>query len=78
VLLQVNEGKMAGPVAFSTCYAAGCIAPLSLDAKTLAALRVGTTLKVKVMPHGGADELQFPVSLKGFGQAFDRVVALLQ
>lgn len=75
--LQIDGGAAATPIAFRTCLPAGCIIPVSFDAKTLTALRNASTLKVKTMRDGGAD-MQFAISLKGFGGAFDRTAALLK
>jgi invasion protein IalB len=76
--IQIDDGAALAPFPIRTCLPAGCIAPLNFDAKTLANLRKATALKVKVSPDGGGADTQWPVSLKGFGTAFDRVAALLK
>lgn len=75
--LQIDDGQVGSPLAFQTCLPAGCIIPVEFDAKTLAGLRSGAALKVKATRAGGGD-IQFSISLKGFGGAFDRTAALLK
>ena len=72
---QIDEGPAGPPQKFRTCIPAGCLVPVSFDARTLAALRKGTQLKVKTVADGGK-ETPFTISLKGFPGAFDRTVAL--
>jgi invasion protein IalB len=51
---------------------------MKFETATLANLRKATALKVKVSPDGGGQDMQWSVSLKGFGTALDRVAALLK
>jgi invasion protein IalB len=76
--VQVDEGATGAPLAFSTCAPEGCVVPVNFDTKMLTALRKGTTLKVKVVPIGGGDDITLSISLKGFGSALDRTIALLK
>ncbi|MDR0781923.1 MAG: invasion associated locus B family protein [Pseudomonadales bacterium] len=76
--VQIDEGAVSAPLAFSTCVPVGCVVPVSFDAKMLDGLRKGVAFKIKVVPDGGGDAAQFAVSLKGFSAAFDRVAALLK
>ncbi|WP_425373341.1 invasion associated locus B family protein [Mesorhizobium atlanticum] len=55
----------------------GCVVDLSVDSGTLAALRKGSSLKVKVVADGGK-ETNLALSLKGFPSALDKTTALLQ
>jgi invasion protein IalB len=73
--LQIDDGQPRAPLGFSTCLPGGCLVPLSLDAKTVATLRAGTALKIKVQ---GMDkkEIALSVSLKGLAAALDRLKAL--
>jgi invasion protein IalB len=76
--VQVDENAATAPLAFSTCLPAGCVAPVTFNAQMLQALRKGATLKIKVAPDGGGDDIVLSVSLKGFSTAFDRITALLK
>jgi invasion protein IalB len=75
VTLQIDDGGISAPMRFKTCVAAGCLVPISFDARTIAGLRKATTLKIKAMADGGT-ETPFSISLKGFGSAFDRIISL--
>jgi invasion protein IalB len=70
--LQIDDGPQREPLRFSTCLPTGCLVPVSFDAKTVAALRTGTALQVKVQ---GMDrkEVALSVSLKGLAAALDRL-----
>lgn len=73
--LQVDDGQPRAPLRFVTCLPGGCLVPLSFDAKTVAALRAGTALKIKVKAID-QKEMTFAVSLKGLAAALDRLKAL--
>jgi invasion protein IalB len=75
VALQVNDQPAQSPLKFRTCLPGGCLVPLNFDAKTAAAFRAATTLKAKAVADNGQDQ-PFTISLKGFGQALDRVAVL--
>lgn len=74
---QIDDGPVGQPQKFRTCIPAGCLVPVSFDARTLAALRKGNQLKVKAVADGGK-EAPFTISLKGFPNAFDRTAALVK
>ncbi|MGH6762114.1 MAG: invasion associated locus B family protein [Phyllobacterium sp.] len=74
--LQIDEQPAAEPSPFRTCLPSGCIVDVSLDAKTLAVLKKGTTLKLNVVADGGK-ETQLGIPLNGFAAAVDRTKALL-
>jgi invasion protein IalB len=72
---NVDDQPPLKPVRFRTCLPTGCIALLPIDPATLAKLRVGSRLNLKVTAD--ADKpLSFPVSLHGFSAALDRVAAV--
>lgn len=73
--LQIDGGMEFASLPFRTCIPAGCLVNLSFDAKAVAALRTGTSLKVNVFPVSG-QEMSLSVSLKGFPNALDRTIAL--
>lgn len=75
VKLQIDEQEELPAVAFSTCLPAGCILPVSLDAKQIASARAGQALKLKAASVDGR-EMNFSVSLKGFSAALDRLLKL--
>ena len=74
--LQIDDAAALKPLRFSTCLPAGCLVPLSFDAKTVAALRAGSMLHVKAQSID-ARELTFSISLKGFASALERLKALV-
>lgn len=75
VSLRIDDAAAFKSSRFSTCVPAGCLVPLSFDAKTVAALRAGSTLKVKAQSVD-ARQLTFSISLKGFAAAFQRLKSL--
>ncbi|MGO4450473.1 invasion associated locus B family protein [Phyllobacterium sp. TAF24] len=77
VTVQVDDGGLGQPNGFVTCLPGGCLVPLSLDAKSLAAWRKGTNIKLMAVSHQG-QSAPFLISLKGFGAAFDRGATLGQ
>ena len=77
VSLQIDDGPVGQPLRFRTCLPAGCLVPLSFDARTLASLRRGTVIKAKVATDDGR-ETTFSISLKGLAPALDRTAALLR
>lgn len=77
VTLQIDGGAVLATLPFWTCLPAGCLVKLSFDAKTVTALRAGTSLKVNLFPVG-QPEMSLSVSLKGFPDAFDRTTALMK
>lgn len=78
VTLKVGDADVAPePLRVHTCLPQGCVAPLNLDAKAVAALRKAPTAAVGASGDGNQN-LSFPVSLKGFGPALDRAAALVK
>lgn len=73
--LQIDDQPSTTALKFRTCLPGGCLVPLSFDAKSIAALRVGTVLKVRALADGGAEQL-YTISLKGLAQALDRIITL--
>jgi invasion protein IalB len=75
VALRIGESEVASGLRFKTCVLPGCLVPLSLDAKTVAALRKAPTLVVNAV--GDNDQVvPLSISLNGFGPALDRAIAL--
>jgi invasion protein IalB len=75
VSFQIDEQPTAPPIHFRTCLPTGCVVPLTFDARTVALLRNGTTLKAKVVADGGGEAV-LSISLKGLAAAIDRRAAL--
>ncbi|MGV1760851.1 invasion associated locus B family protein [Rhizobium sp. A22-96] len=72
---NVDDQPALKPVRFRTCLPTGCIALLPVDSATLAKLRAGSRLNLKVI--GDPDKaLSFQVSLRGLSAALDRVGVL--
>jgi invasion protein IalB len=74
-VLQIDNGRLSQPFAFSTCLPAGCIVPLQLGAEAGASLRPGHQLSV-LLSTLDDKQLKLTVSLAGFGPAYDRVQKL--
>jgi invasion protein IalB len=77
VALQVDDGPVGQPLRIRTCLPAGCLLPLSFDARMVASLKRGTALKAKVTTDDGR-ETTFTISLKGLAPALERTTALLR
>lgn len=77
VTLQIDGGAVMASLPFRTCLPAGCLVGLDFNAKSVAALRAGTNLKVNVFPVNG-QAMTLSVSLNGFPKALDRTIALLK
>jgi invasion protein IalB len=75
VVMQLDDQPAQPALRFRTCLPAGCVVPINFDAKTLATLRAGKNLKLKVALDSG-QEPNLVISLNGFGQAVDRLAAL--
>lgn len=75
VALQVDGGAPLPSLRFRTCLPAGCLVNLTLEAPTVAALTLGTVLKVTATADNGS-EAPFNISLKGFSGALDRTIEL--
>lgn len=75
VVLQIDDGPARDPLRFTTCLPAGCIVPLEFNAKTVAALRTGTTLAIKAKSMDQKD-VALSISLKGVAAAQDRLKIL--
>lgn len=73
--LKIDE--VDGPhLTFSTCLPQGCLAPVSFDAKQVASLKAGTNLNVSATALSPSQAVAFKISLKGYGAALDRIIAL--
>lgn len=74
---QIDDAPAGAPIAFRTCLPVGCVVQIAFEARTVAALRNGTVLKVATVRDGGGD-MPLSISLKGFAGALDRTIALLR
>lgn len=75
VSLRIGEAELGPGLRFKTCLLQGCVVPLSLDAKMLAALRKANAVTVNAFGDG-EHPTTFTISLKGFGAAIDRAATL--
>jgi hypothetical protein len=75
-LTDGNEGQAGAVRPFRTCLPVGCVVDIALDADTVASLRAGTQLDVIASADGG-QEIVFSISLAGFANAHDRMIALV-
>lgn len=78
VSLGVDDATGGKPSRFRTCMPAGCIVALTFNEETIKLLRGGKVLKLDAFASDSEKEVSFSVSLKGFGDALDRTIALLQ
>ncbi|MDP1909833.1 MAG: invasion associated locus B family protein, partial [Hyphomicrobium sp.] len=75
VRLQIDSAPAEPTLPIRTCVPIGCLVSLTFDAKSVAALRKATTLKVEAVADSG-NAADFSISLKGFPAALDRTAAL--
>ncbi|GGA77430.1 invasion protein [Brucella endophytica] len=75
VQVKVDETDLAR-AGISTCLPQGCIAPLSLDGKALAALAKGKQAVIGMTAFNGGKDVTGNISLKGFSAASSRLAAL--
>ncbi|WP_457580916.1 invasion associated locus B family protein [Ensifer canadensis] len=78
VSLGVDDATGSKPSRFRTCLPFGCIIALTFNEETIKLLRGGTALKLVAFASDTEKEVSFSISLKGFGAALDRTVALMQ
>ncbi|MGH6763715.1 MAG: invasion associated locus B family protein [Phyllobacterium sp.] len=78
VALQVDDKPVGKPLRYSTCLAAGCVVPLSVDAPSLVALHAGEVLKATAKAADSGQAIPLSISLKGFSAAFNRVAELTE
>lgn len=75
VTLQIDSTPLVVTARYRTCLPAGCLVPLSLDSKLIAAFRKGQTLVLTLDADDGKS-LNLKVPLKGLVPAIDRAIAL--
>lgn len=76
VMLQAGENGKPISFPFKTCLTVGCVVPMVLDAAMMEALKSNIAFKVAAASLDNK-EVPFSVSLKGFGAAIDRSIALV-
>ncbi|MBN9047446.1 MAG: invasion associated locus B family protein [Rhizobiales bacterium] len=81
--IEVGKGVSLGiaghagpPLPFKTCLPAGCIVPLEFGPEALTALKKADRLTIDFLTAADGKQKTMGVSLKGFGQAFDRLSVL--
>lgn len=78
VSLGVDDATGSEPSPFRTCMPIGCIVALTFTEETIKLLRGGKVLKLVAFASDTEKEVSFSISLKGFGAALDRTIALMQ
>lgn len=78
VTLGLDQAAPGAPLPFKTCLAAGCIVPITVTAAMGRSFRGGASLKLNMVASDTGQPIAFSLSLKGFGAALDRTVALLR
>jgi invasion protein IalB len=63
---------------FKTCVPQGCVAAAVANSELQAAMRAGAKLTIAMTAADSGQPVNMDVSLKGFGQASDRLAALLK
>ena len=76
VALALDDAPPAAALPFKTCLPSGCIAPLTLSAATAKSYRTGTAIKLTMAASDTGKPVTLSISLKGFGPALDRTIAL--
>jgi len=76
VAFAVDDTAPGKPSRFATCLPVGCLVSLSFTDKAAAALRSGKAFKITVHAYEGGPEIPLSVSLKGLGNALDRIATL--
>jgi invasion protein IalB len=75
VALEIDGAAIGPPLHFRTCFTPGCLVALNFDGTTIANLKKGAALAVKVTGDNG-QPIAFSLPLKGFASAYDRTAAL--
>jgi invasion protein IalB len=71
--LAAGNKSLSG-VAFNRCERDGCYVEIAVPAETLDALtKVGDATTISLTPYGKTDAVKLPLSLKGFGDALDKM-----
>ncbi|MCZ0735097.1 invasion associated locus B family protein [Phreatobacter sp. AB_2022a] len=78
VTIGLDQAAPGAPLPFKTCLATGCIVPVTFTAAMLRTFRGGTSLKLNTIASDAGQPVAFSLSLKGFGPALDRTLALLR
>ncbi|MBX3582838.1 MAG: invasion associated locus B family protein [Rhizobiaceae bacterium] len=78
VVLSIDEAEALLPLRVSTCLSTGCLVQLTFDPDVIAAMRIGSALKVKAVADGSGQEVVLSIPLKGFTSALARVAELTQ
>ncbi|MBE0580114.1 MAG: invasion associated locus B family protein [Devosia sp.] len=77
ITYQLDGGQGSAVQPFRTCLPVGCLVDIALDSDTVASLGAGDQLDVIATADGG-QEIAFSISLAGFSNAHDRMIALLR
>lgn len=63
---------------FSTCLPQGCLVPVTFTDKQIATLSTGKSLHIQATSLEPSQPVDFTVSLKGFGAAYNRMTTLIK
>ena len=78
VTLKVDDAAALPVLAFSTCLPGGCVAPVKLDAATVAKLKSGNALNVSATLLASGEAIPMKLSLKGLSKAMARASELMK
>lgn len=78
VRLGLDQAAPGALLPFRTCVPAGCVVPVTVTAAMQRTYRGGTSLKLDMIANDTGQPVAFALSLKGFGPALDRTLALLR
>lgn len=74
--LQIDETRLDGVLAFSTCFVVGCLVPVTLTPGAVEQAKAGTALKIEAVANDSGQTVAFTVPLAGFGGALARTLEL--
>lgn len=72
---RIDDHPPMGALSFRTCLPSGCLAVFPINQRTIERMSKGAQLKLKVTTLSG-ETLTFPVSLRGFTAAYERLLAV--
>lgn len=75
-IVRLDDKPFGQGLRYSACAAQGCIAPLTVPAASVDALRKAQNLSIASLNLSNNEPVVFRISMKGFSAALDRLVQL--
>jgi invasion protein IalB len=76
ITLSVEEKPAQTKMAFKTCFAVGCLVPVSWEKTFVDRLKANKTLKISAVASDTQQPVNFTVSMRGFSSAIARAAEL--